>query len=143
MADLAALLPLVRAMHKHEGLAMGAAEEAALALLMREPTRGRILLARTSAGIAGYVVLTFGFSIEFHGVDAFIDELYVEPVQGGAGLGALLLEGAAATARAAGVRALHLEVDHANPDAARLYERLGYKPHPRHLMTKWLDAAGN
>ena len=41
--------------------------------------------------------------------------------------------------RARGVAAIHLEVDHDNPDGKRLYARRGFVDHQRHLMTKWLN----
>jgi ribosomal protein S18 acetylase RimI-like enzyme len=41
--------------------------------------------------------------------------------------------------RRQGITALHLEVDHDNPDGRRLYLRRGFVDHERHLMTKRLD----
>jgi ribosomal protein S18 acetylase RimI-like enzyme len=136
-ADAAAILPLMRDFHVHERLAMGPPEERALHQLLADPSRGTLLVARGPGALLGYVVVGFGFSIEFQGVDAFVDELYVDPAHRGQGIGRRLLEAAEASAKAAGVVAFHLEVDHANPDARRLYESLGYAAHPRHLMTKW------
>ncbi len=138
-ADFPLLLRLVEEMHRNDPpLPMGPPEEAALRALLDDPSRGTVLVARGPGALLGYLILGFGYSIEFHGVDAFVDELYVAAAHQGKGLGTRLLEAAEESAKVAGIRALHLEVDHANPDAARLYERVGYKVHPRHLMTKWL-----
>ncbi|MEK6986157.1 MAG: GNAT family N-acetyltransferase [Candidatus Thermoplasmatota archaeon] len=124
-------------MHEHEHLPMGSAEERALAGLLADPSRGTILVVRGPGALLGYAILGYGYSVEFHGVDAFVDELFVAEAHRGKGLGRRLLEAAEQSVRAAGVVALHLEVDHANPAARRLYESLGYRSHPRHLMTKW------
>src|SRR5688572_21112273 len=60
---------------------------AALGSLWREPHLGRVCLMRADGNLAGYAVLTFGFSLEFHGRDALIDELYVREPYRGRGFG--------------------------------------------------------
>lgn len=86
----------------------------------------------------GYVVLTYGFSFEYHGRDAFIDELYVEPEYRRKGIGIRAMRFVEERARELGVNALHLEVDQGNEPAAELYRRTGYEDHARFLLTKWL-----
>ena len=99
-------------------------------------TAGAIWLIREEQEVLGYVALCFGYSIEFGGRDAFIDEIYVAPSHRGRGIGRMALERLDAHAVALGVRALHLEVDHRNP-AARLYERVGFRTRERYrLMSK-------
>lgn len=136
--DFDGLVALAQQFHDHEHLPWGPAEESALRHLLREPNLGRVLVGVQGTRCIGYVVLVFGYSIEFHGVDGFIDELYLAPSHRGTGFGSRLLQAAEDEARRAGVAALHLEVDHDNAAASRLYERLGYRGHARHLMTKWL-----
>jgi ribosomal protein S18 acetylase RimI-like enzyme len=87
---------------------------------------------------AGYTVLTLGFSFEYHGQDAFIDELYVEPPYRRQGIGRRAVQFVEQRARELGVQALHLEVDPGNDPALELYRRTGYENHQRHLMTKRL-----
>jgi ribosomal protein S18 acetylase RimI-like enzyme len=86
----------------------------------------------------GYVLVTFGFSLEFDGRDAFIDELYIAPHARGLGHGTAALAAAEAVCREHGISAMHLEVEFENEKARRLYERTGFHAHTRHLMTKWL-----
>ena len=86
----------------------------------------------------GHVILTLGYSFEFRGRDAFIDELYVEPEFRRMGLGRRAMEFVEEKARAMDVNALHLEVDQGNDPAMELYRCTGYADHGRHLMTKWL-----
>lgn len=86
----------------------------------------------------GYIVLTLGFSFEYHGRDAFIDELYVQPEYRRQGIGKRAMRFVEERARELGVNALHLEVDQGNEPAAELYRRTGYENHARFLMTKWL-----
>ncbi len=86
----------------------------------------------------GYIVLTFGYSFEFHGRDSFIDELYIEPQYRRQGIGRRAMQFVEERARELGVNAIHLEVDQGNDPAAELYRRAGYDDHARFLMTKWL-----
>ena len=79
-------------------------------------------------------MLTFGHSFELGGRDALIDELYVRPESRGRGLGRAGIEHAA-VCRAAGAGAIRLEVDDTNPDAPRLYDRMGFALDRRRLMS--------
>jgi ribosomal protein S18 acetylase RimI-like enzyme len=99
---------------------------------------GRIWLMFLEGRLAGYVILTLGFSFEYRGRDAFIDELYIEPHYRRMGLGRRAMQFVAERAREAGVNALHLEVDAENEAALQLYRRAGYQSHGRYLMTRWL-----
>jgi GNAT superfamily N-acetyltransferase len=86
----------------------------------------------------GYVVLTLGFSFEYGGRDAFLDELYVDEKYRGRGIGRQTMEFVEAQARELGVNALHLEATRGNEPAIELYRRVGYFMHERFLMTKRL-----
>lgn len=88
--------------------------------------------------MAGYIVLTFGFSLEFHGRDAFVDELYVRNGYRGHGIGKASLRLVEEVCQKEGIKALHLEVDRQNLHAQNLYRKAGYKDHDRYLLTKWL-----
>jgi GNAT superfamily N-acetyltransferase len=101
--------------------------------LVSDPRLGRLLVTD-----GGYMVLGFGFSLEFGGRDAFVDELYLVPEARGRGLGSVALRVAEEVCRETGIQALHLEVAHDNPRARELYARSGYYAHERHLMTKRL-----
>lgn len=106
--------------------------------LLASRDHGLVLLAGRGKDPAGYLVLTFGYSLEFHGRDALVDELYVRADRRGAGVGSALIARAEALCRAEGIRAVHLEVDRSNERAKRLYHRSGYRDHDRFLLTKWI-----
>jgi ribosomal protein S18 acetylase RimI-like enzyme len=86
----------------------------------------------------GYVVVGLGFSIEYGGVDGFLDEFYIDAAHRGAGVGSTALRQLHSLARRLKVRALHLEAMPQNNRAARLYRRLGYRLSERRLMSKRL-----
>lgn len=108
--------------------------------LLAQPQSGSILLLSHANAVVGYLVLTFGFSLEFHGRYALLDELYLIPSARGRGWGKHALELAADTARQAGVAALRLEVNHANTRARATYLKAGFQDNRRDLFTRWLTA---
>ena len=126
------------ALYAEDGTApfVRAAVERALDALLRDPERGRVWLIERDGGPVGYLVLTWGFSLEFHGRDAYIDELYVAPEHRGAGVGGEAIGLAEHVCREQGVRALHLEVDLGNERAHALYRRNGFAERGHRLMTK-------
>ncbi|MES1245399.1 MAG: GNAT family N-acetyltransferase [Acidobacteriota bacterium] len=137
--DTAELLPLLRAFYAEEEYPFDEARtERALRAMLANPFFGAVWMFRLDGRTVGYLVITHGYSLEFGGRDAFVDEVYMIPAMRGQGLGAQALAIAEEHCRRESIGALHLEVEHANPRARALYERNGYKTHDRHLMTRWL-----
>jgi GNAT superfamily N-acetyltransferase len=137
--DLAELLPLVDAFQREEGYAAGDdALRGAVRGLLADAQRGSVLVARERGRAIGYAALCFGYSIEFRGRDAFVDELYVAPDARGRGLGRALLRALEAEARASGALQLHLEVEQGNESARRLYLTERFAATGRELLTRRL-----
>jgi diamine N-acetyltransferase len=105
---------------------------------VNDTTFGRAWIVSCGGRAVGYVILTLGFSFEYRGRDAFIDELYIEEAFRGQGIGRCTMEFVESAARDLGVNAIHLEVSRDNHAALELYRRTGYLDHERYLMTKWL-----
>jgi ribosomal protein S18 acetylase RimI-like enzyme len=82
-------------------------------------------------------VLSFDFSLEYGGRNAWIDELFIRPELRGKGVGSKALDFAVQGARECGAKVLHLEVNRGNP-AINLYRRYGFEDHNRSLLSKWL-----
>jgi ribosomal protein S18 acetylase RimI-like enzyme len=138
-ADLEAVLALHRDFFAEDGYAFREEESRAnLARLLAEPGLGQVFVIDVDGRVAGYLVLTFGFSLEFGGRDGLVDELYVSPGHRGRGLGTRALEAAEAACREQGIRALHLVVERYKDGAQALYRRAGFVAHQRDVMTKRL-----
>ena len=138
-ADIAALLPLMEDFYAFERLQYDADRLGQLLLqLVGSQDLGRLILFEESGKLIGYMVLGFGFSLEFHGRDCFIDEFYVVQLYRSQGIGQAAVAFALGVCRSAGIKAVHLEADHTNVRGYEFYKRLGFKSHPRHLMTLWL-----
>jgi GNAT superfamily N-acetyltransferase len=140
LADIESLLVMMQEFYLHEELAFDE-EKARLALegILSSDLFGRVFLILSEKTIAGYTVLTFGYSLEFHGRDAFVDELFLRAQFRAQGLGGQALEFLASFCRENGIVALHLEVERKNAVAQRAYQKFGFADHDRCLMTKWLN----
>jgi diamine N-acetyltransferase len=87
----------------------------------------------------GYVVLCFGYSLEWLGRDAFVDEFYLREEYRGRGWGAKTISFLDDAARERGVRALHLEVVAGNETALHLYQKMGFREHKSTFLSKWIS----
>lgn len=110
----------------------------AMLRLIAEPQHGGMWLMKTSGQVAGYMVVTVCFSLEFGGLFGLLDELYLQENARGSGMGWRAIEFAESFCRERGLHALRLEVGHANARAIALYKRTGFRAEDRHLMTRWL-----
>lgn len=137
-ADL--LLAMMEALYLHDEHPFNAvqARRATLALL-ESPPFGSIWLIHLGEEIIGYLVLTFGFSLEFGGRDALLDELFITEPHRNQGFGRQVLQFVFDYCREQAIHALHLEVLTGNDTAAAIYSRFGFQLDDRRLMTKWLD----
>ncbi len=139
IADLTILLELVRKFHETEQLPFDeTVDREVLANFLADTSLGQLWLIQLGNEVIGYIMVTFGYSLEYRGRDAFIDEFYLYPQYRRQGIGTKTLAFAEDACRVLGVQALHLEADFKNPDAQRLYHRTGYQNHERILMTKQL-----
>ena len=109
-----------------------------LSQLINNKLYGQIHLIIRDNMTIGYIALTLGFSLEFKGVDAFVDEIYIKEEFRGHGAGAKALEFIDGICLSLGVKALHLEVERKNIEAQGLYRKSGFVDHDRYLMTKWI-----
>ena len=89
--------------------------------------------------MVGYVVLTFGFSFEYKGQDAFIDELFVKTEYLNQGIGNITMEYLKEQAKEIGINAIHLEVEKHNRKGSKLYINNGFRTSDRILMTYVLN----
>ena len=139
ISDLPILLELVEEFHETEQLPFNKTiDREVIANFLSDASLGQLWLIQLESEVIGYIMVTFGYSLEYRGRDALIDEFYLCPPYRRQGIGTKTLAFAEDACRVSGVQALHLEVDFKNPDAQRLYHRTGYQSHERILMTKQL-----
>jgi diamine N-acetyltransferase len=136
-SDAETLVEFMRAYYACDGHAFDHEKaRAALVALLRDPNLGRTWLIQDGELPAGYVVLCFGYSLEWLGRDAFVDEFYLLEKYRGRGWGRKTMEFVEQAATNAGIRTLHLEVVEQNAAAAEIYRKLGFREHPSKLLSK-------
>jgi len=139
-SDTALLLRFMRAYYAFDGHAFDEPKaRAALQNFLRDPSFGRAWLICDGPTPVGYIVLTLGYSLEYLGRDAFIDEFFLSESHRSRGWGRETLAFVEEFARSLGVRSIHLEVVRSNRNALEVYRKLGFRDHEHHLMTKWIE----
>jgi len=140
--DVPGILELMQDYYAEDGYPFDASASGRVLLrLIADSQLGALWVATAGRRVVGYLAVTLGYSLEYGGRDAFIDELFVASDYRGAGLGRKAVELAVDYCRTRDVRALHLEVEHKRAAAARLYEKIGFERHDRALMTLSIDAS--
>ena len=114
-ADVDAIVAMMRGYYAQDGYTFVESEARAAALmLIADPAIGRLWVACEGKTVVGYVAIALGFSLEYRGREAFVDELQIAERHRGRGLGREALE---------------------------LYRGRGFQDYDRYLMTKWLSAS--
>ena len=133
--NLDRLLPLAAAFHAEMGIAADDdPRRRALMPLLEGSPFGAVYLMGPQRAPIGYVVLTFGWSVEYGGMDAFVDELYIRPGVRRRGIALEALNGLRNMLRSAGIVGLHLEVDKGDAATQALYRKAGFRLHERYVL---------
>ena len=113
---------------------------AAFSALLTDSALGRVWLIERDATVAGYIVLTFIFAMEYGGLTAVVDDFYVRTAFRGAGAGVMALAEVREQCAEFGVRAVSVEVGDENVVAQSVYRRTGFVMTDRRLMNARLAA---
>ena len=111
--------------------------EHALVPLLENDQYGEVWLVQPALG---YVVITWGYSLESGGREALIDEIYLR--QRGEGLGSAVLEQLLPQLAERDVRCVFLETERHNAQARRFYHRLGFAEDDSIWMSRRLTLSG-
>ena len=138
-SDTEVLLEFMEAYYEYDGHGFDREKaRAALVGLLRDARFGRAWLVLDDDRAVGYIVLCFGYSLEWLGRDAFVDEFYLREEYRGRGWGRKTMAFIEEAARVEGIRTLHLEVMRKNERALELYEKIGFCEHRSTLLSKWI-----
>lgn len=134
------LLSLVTSFHEEAGInSTDEVRRAGVGPLLGGIPHGCAYLIGPPRAPIGYIVITFGWSVEFGGLDAIIDELFIRPGVRGRGIASEALIALPRALAGAGLRAIHLEVDKTNAQALKLYRRAGFSVRENYaIMSKRL-----
>jgi len=110
---------------------------AALAPLLEGSPLGAAYIAGPKTAPIGYLIVSFGWSIERGGMVGTVNELWVRPSVRGRGLGSEILLSVSKALSSVGLKALQLEVDREDDASQRLFARARFELRDRFaLMTR-------
>lgn len=126
--DVPTLLPLVASYWNFEGISGFEQERVAAQLtrLLSNENLGAGWIAIVEDVAVGYLFAVHIFSLEYFGLTAEIDELFVLASQRGKGIGAELLSVAESEFTRRGCTNISLQLSRANNSARDFYQSLGY-----------------
>lgn len=113
--------------------------ERSTAMFIQNPDLGRLWLISSDHSAVGYVVLSFGFSFEYGGRVALIDELFLKDTYRSKGIGGQVIDFLIAEAKDLDITTLHLEVEAHNEAGSRLYAKKGFSSKDRKLLSRSID----
>lgn len=136
-SGLEAALTLMNAFCDETGLAFEPFERRrAINELIANPDLGNLWLIVGDQEAVGYMLLSFGFSMETGGRDGMVDELYIKPGCRGRGIATRAMRYLDARAHALGLRALYLEVRSDDRKAQRFYRKLGFEVRSKYCLAR-------
>ena len=128
IADTPSLAVLMSEVYAEAGFALNYdAAQLTFERLIRSPQLGAIWLMESDSMLAGFVVLTVAYAMEYGGLRGFVDDFFVRPAFRKRGLGAAGLAAVKAHCLANGVRALFVQTGLANDVAQRVYRRADFE----------------
>jgi ribosomal protein S18 acetylase RimI-like enzyme len=134
--DLGDLLELMHEFYGEAGYALNPDRARAAFLPLLSPGElGQVWVADLEGQVAGHLVFTFSYSMEYGGRTAFIEDLFVRPALRSRGVGRALVGQARAICEELGVRAMYLEVARTNGPAQAIYRAVGFDSTERELLT--------
>ena len=112
----------------------------AFAPLLADDRLGHVWFIQSNSKDVGYVVVTLGYSMEYGGLNAFVDDFFIQPAFRGAGLGKAALAEVRNFCVNRGIRAILVETGRENAAALAAYRRAGFADTDRlHLTLRLAD----
>jgi GNAT superfamily N-acetyltransferase len=124
--DIPTLLTLMSEFYAESGYVLDEAlAERAFSTILADERLGYVWLIDEENQIVGYVVLTLRFGMEYGGLMACLDDLFVVPHSRNKGLSTKALAEVRDFCETVGIRAITVEVGFKNAPAQAVYRRLG------------------
>lgn len=98
----------------------------AFAAILADERLGYVWIIETDDRAVGHIVVTLRFAMEYGGLVACLDDLYVKLHWRNSGLSTAALVEVRSFCERAGIRALTVEVGHKNGPAQSVYRRVGF-----------------
>jgi GNAT superfamily N-acetyltransferase len=137
ISDFDPLIQLVEEYYQYDSLDFDKKRiGAALRKLLHDGNLGCAWLVEHGTEVAGYVLLTFNYDLEFGGYEGIVTDLFLREKFRRRGIGRLMIDRVEAHCRAAGISTLELQVEIENSAAHSFYHKLGFSRLPRLVMSR-------
>ena len=126
-SDIPALIDLMTEFYAESGYALDCPlATTAFTTLLADQRLGYVWLIQAESAVVGHVVVTLKFAMEYGGMVACIDDLYVVPAARNKGLSTAALLHIREVCERTGIRAITVEVGADNGPAQAAYRRVGF-----------------
>ncbi|WP_244512583.1 GNAT family N-acetyltransferase [Roseovarius nanhaiticus] len=133
--DIDRILPLIAAFHTEAGIALDEAmRRKAVEPLLAGSPHGAIYIAGPVRAPIGYAAISFGWSLEYGGLDGILDEIYIRPGVRGRGIGTEILSSLPRALAGAGLRTIHLEVARDDAKTRAFYEKMHFRARDGYML---------
>jgi GNAT superfamily N-acetyltransferase len=135
--DIESLIGLMAEFYAEAGYTLDNTQaEGAFAALLNDERLGFVWVLEANATVIGHVVLTLRYAMEYAGLIACLDDLYVRPAWRNLGISTSALSEVKEFCATSGIRALTVEVGKDNGPAHAVYRRAGFtEAADRQLLT--------
>jgi len=125
--DIPLLVDLMAEFYAEASYALDHARAAGgFAAILADEHLGFVWIIQAEHHNVGHIVLTLRYAMEYSGLIACLDDLYVKPEWRNRGLSTGALTEVRNFCEQAGIRALTVEVGHNNGPAQKVYRRVGF-----------------
>jgi GNAT superfamily N-acetyltransferase len=136
LADIQQLVELMAEFYAESGYTLNRAHAAkAFATLLGDDHLGRVWFIQLRSMDVGYVVLTIKYGMEYGGLTAWVEDLFVREPFRNKGLATAAITELRAFCSNFGVRAISVEVGRDSGPAQTVYRRTGFISNDHQLMT--------
>lgn len=134
-ADIPLLIDLMADFYAEAGCPLDRSRAAeSFGAVISDARLGRIWLIEADGRAVGHIVITFRYAMECGGMIACLDDLYVQPTWRNRGLSTAAINEVGEFCRAAGIRAMTVEVGFDNAPAQKVYRRAGFQELPNRQL---------
>lgn len=138
--DIPVILEMMVEFYRQEGIPFDADQSRkTLEDFISKKDIGEIWMIQAQNKPAGYCCMVLSYTLEYHGPDCFLDELYVKPEFQHQGVGSKVMQFVEIYARRQNYKAIHLFVFDKNKNAFDFYVHKGFKKRDGSLMVKLLE----
>jgi ribosomal protein S18 acetylase RimI-like enzyme len=139
LKDAGVLLKLIREYYAYDEIPWNRHIPSGLKLFLRNPKYGHAILMKVDQEAAGYLIFTYGFDLEFGGVQVTVTDFYIRPEYRRLGLGKKTLQFFTQFCKSKKIKAIELQAVKSNQKAIAFYRAMGFELYERIPMSKWIE----